>query len=279
MTSVASGSSIVFAAIVPHGDIIPALSKPKMVEKTRGLVAAMELIEKRCFDAKPDTVIVMTPHGVRIEDSICIAVTERAAGSLTENGAMIAADMLLDQELARAIEMEARDNCVPIASAIYGSSAGPSSCIPLDWGALVPLWYLGARWEHQPKVAVVVPSRTVPYDKLVQFGRSLVRAVDSVGRRVAVIASADWSHAHYADGPYGYHSAAKELDEQVLRIVKSGKLHELGELPDDLIECALPDGIWQCLMLAGALEDTNLIPQFLTYECPSYYGMLCAIWS
>jgi len=39
---------------------------------------------------------------------------------------------------------------------------------------------------------------------------------------------------------------------------------------------AKADSYWQMLMLHGALEHGNWRGEFLSYEAPTYFGMLCA---
>ena len=36
------------------------------------------------------------------------------------------------------------------------------------------------------------------------------------------------------------------------------------------------DGLWQALMLAGAFEEIPMNVELLSYEAPTYYGMLVA---
>ena len=49
----------------------------------------------------------------------------------------------------------------------------------------------------------------------------------------------------------------------------------LAELDPDLVERAAADSWWQLLMLHGALGN-GWRSELLSYEAPSYYGMLCA---
>lgn len=271
-------SGLVFGCIVPHGEVIPELAGPN-ADRTLPTRRAYEEVGRRMAAARPDTLLLITPHGIRIEDSVCVSTCDRVAGSLSENGATVNVDMAVDKDLARTICTGAEAAGVPTAKAIYGASSGPSSCIPLDWGAIVPLWFCGSRWERQPKVIVAVPSRTLSRQQMVEFGRAAAAAARKAGRRLAFIASADWAHAHSADGPYGYHPAAAQFDALVEQAVRKDDLLSLLDVSEELVENAKPDGLWQALMLAGALQDTPLHGEFLSYQCPSYYGMLCAAYA
>ena len=82
-------------------------------------------------------------------------------------------------------------------------------------------------------------------------------------------------HAHDADGPYGFDPASKEYDDRVVEIVRSDQLGELLELDASFVDAAKADSFWQMLMLHGALAG-RWRGEFLSYEAPTYFGMLCA---
>jgi len=96
-----------------------------------------------------------------------------------------------------------------------------------------------------------------------------------LSKRVALIASADHGHAHDAEGPYGFDPAAKEYDDRIVDLVREDRLGELLGLDAAFVEAAKADSFWQMLMLHGALGD-RWQGEFLSYEAPTYFGMLCA---
>ncbi len=56
-------------------------------------------------------------------------------------------------------------------------------------------------------------------------------------------------------------------------------LAAIGALTDDQAATAAIDGLWQTLMLQGVLERVPLNAELLSYEAPTYYGMLVASFS
>jgi aromatic ring-opening dioxygenase LigB subunit len=273
---------LVFGCIAPHGDVIPDASG---VSRSPATAAAMLELGRRMESARPESVVVITPHGIRADGAITISLSERAAGTLelpnspdgsNDHADPIKVDLPVDRALAGALHSAAAAEGISIVPVHYGATSGPEDCYPLDWGAVVPLWFLGARFASSPHVAIAVPSRLLPLDAFVRFGRALVDAAFGMERRVALIASADLAHAHAADGPYGFDPAAARFDAWLADAVKEGDLSRL-EHPDmDLVAAAKPDGLWQILVLAGALQRIPMHGEFLSYECPTYYGMLCA---
>ncbi|HWI65558.1 MAG TPA: hypothetical protein VNT75_27335 [Symbiobacteriaceae bacterium] len=263
---------LVFACIAPHGgQILPEFAAgPDDAAATR---TAMNELGRRMEAARPDTVVVLTPHGIRIDGMMCISVSARAAGDM---GPQVAVDFEVDQPLAAAIAAASEAEGVPVARCIYGASAGPSCCIPLDWGAIIPLRFMGHTYSPKPRVVVICPSRSLSREQMVAFGRALATAAEASGSRIALIASADQAHAHSAAGPYGLDPAAPEYDRQMCEAVRQQDLLGLLKTDPALVEAAKPDSLWQMLILGGALQVRPLCGELLSYEVPTYFGMMCA---
>ena len=286
-------AGLVFACVAPHGfPLIPELSDD--AEGALATRAAMEVLGRRCAAARPEVLVVATPHGTRVEGTICVAGVARAAGTLHWKGRQIEMNVPVDGPLTDLIVAQARSNNIPIAVASFGGNRRDQSTIPLDWGTLVPLWFLGhgrnltgygdvlaptPESDPGPPVVIVAPSRALPRRAMVGFGRAIAEAAERDGRRIAFVASSDWSHTHAATGPYGYHPAAAEMDAQVVRALEENEPARLLDLPETSVRDAAIDGLWQTLMLAGAMEHTPMRGEVLSYEAPTYYGMLVAAYT
>jgi aromatic ring-opening dioxygenase LigB subunit len=144
--------------------------------------------------------------------------------------------------------------------------------MPLDWGALIPLWFMG---REEVPVVVVSPARDLPPELHVRAGQVLAGATQ---KRVALIASADHGHAHDPNGAYGFDPAAERYDRLVVELVRENRLEALLGLDEELVEAAKADSFWQMLMLHGALGDA-FDAELLSYEAPTYFGMLCAAYA
>ncbi|MFL5734466.1 MAG: hypothetical protein ACJ78Q_14870 [Chloroflexia bacterium] len=275
---------LVFACIAPHGsDVIAELSgeDAPLTATTR---EAMEELGRRMASARPETVIVITPHGIRVAGVMCIMTTERAAGMLEaspddgqEPPARVEVDMEVDSDLGLQIaERAARTYRVPVATAIYGASGGDGCFTPLDWGAVVPLWFLGARWPDPPAILSMTPSRALTLRQHYDFGAALAEASQEAGRRVALVASADWGHAHDPEGPYGFDPASAEFDAMIQQVIRADHLDTLLEVDLAFADRAKVDGLWQAVTLAGALRHTPMRGELLSYEVNGYFGMLVA---
>lgn len=261
----------VFTCIAPHGgEIIPELegSFPKRMSLTRESLTRLGINMEK---ANPETIIVLTPHGTRINGQFSISDSERMEGTVTENDAAFTMDINVDRELARSIAEFAAKANIPVGTINYATAAGPFSCLPLDWGAIVPL-----RFMPNVPIVVITPSRELSYEKHLQFGNVLREVVQASSKRIGLIASCDWSHTHDKTGPYGFDPAAKEFDQDVVTLIKENQLEKMAEFEDEYVEAAKPDGIWQTLILAGAILPEERKVEFLSYEAPTYFGLICA---
>jgi aromatic ring-opening dioxygenase LigB subunit len=283
---------LVFAAIAPHG--FPLI--PDLGEDAGGALqtrAAMQEMQRRAVAAGVEAVVIAGPHGVRVNDAIALADTSRAAGALSWEGRTVEMNVPVDGDLTDAIAGAARERGVPIALVGYAGSRRNQSVLPLDWGFLTPLWFLGhdrnmpglgdvladpPETDQGPPVVLVSPSRSIPRENLIQFGEVVAEVAEASTRRIAFVASCDWGHRHAEDGPYGFHPESAVVDAEIVAAVTANDLLSLRDLSDDRAETAAIDGLWQLLMLGGALRGKGWPSEVISYEAPTYYGMLVATW-
>lgn len=268
-------NNIICGAIMPHGfSIIEEIAghEKELFKPTR---EATEKLGKAIMAKKPDTIIVLTPHGLRLKDYIAIYTCNYCRGSLSAGGATVSLEYECDTELAKQILKESEDANIPVVGCNFGALSGPASNIEMDWGTLIPLWYCTDD-NHKPKIVVINPTRDIALNQLIRLGEIINETGNESSKRVALIASADQGHCHDEKGPYGYNSASKEYDELIRQIVKRDSLVELLDIDSTLIQHTMPDSLWQMLILYGAIKDTSLKRELLSYQAPTYFGMLVA---
>lgn len=264
--------TLIYACIAPHaGDLIPAtVEDENKVIQTR---QAMQSMGAKLEVLAPDVIILVNPHGFRVENAMSISIAERARAAWSAN---IKLDFEIDVELAHSIANKATEMNVPVVRYIYGASGGPDCFIPLDWGAVVPLYFMGHRFERKPKIVHMSPTRALPFKTHYDFGRAVGCVLKETDKRIALIASADQGHAHNVNGPYGYDPASAEYDKWMQETIHSNRLDNLLLAHAELVENGKPDSLWPTLILAGALKENPMQVRVLSYEVNVYFGILCA---
>jgi aromatic ring-opening dioxygenase LigB subunit len=271
--------SLVFAAIAPHGGL--AIQEACTAEE-RGLAAitraGMEELGRLFAATRPQAVVVATPHNIHIPGALGVVVSGRVAGRLAGAPPSIALDVPTEMSLALMLLDSLATVGVAAVGVSFGSN-GPSDAVaPMDWGVLIPLWFMGGRNDPPIPVVVVTPSRDLPAADHISAGGAVASAAASSGLRVAFIASADHGHAHDAAGPYGYNPAAGRYDKLICDLVRTEHLERLSDIPLELVEAAKADSWWQLLILHGATAK-GWKGRLVSYEAPTYFGMLTAAYA
>ena len=118
----------------------------------------MEELGRRFAASSAEAVIVLTPHGLHVDDHFAVVRSRRLEGDASQ---WTDADTHYagpgEPELADACVRALQDDGLPALGITFGATAAGASTMPLDWGALIPLWFMRA-----PAVVVspAAPSRT-----------------------------------------------------------------------------------------------------------------------
>ena len=267
---------LVFAAIAPHGGIaIAEACAPEERDVALKTRAGMEQLGRLFTEASPNAVVVVTPHNVHISNALGVIVASRVAGRLDGVNPPIELDIPSDTELAWQILASLGKAGLQAAGVSFGSNEPGTAVAPMDWGVLIPLWFMGGRADPPVPLVVVTPARDLSPSDHVTAGAAIAAVASALDRRVALIASADHGHAHQKTGPYGFHPAAAEYDALVTDIVRSNTLERLVDVSPGLVENAKADSWWQMLILHGATRGWK--GRLISYEAPTYFGMLTAV--
>ncbi len=268
--------TVVYACIAPHGsELVPRLSgatSSLFNESRNGMRTLAALLET----AEPDTIVVASPHNLRLEKHIGIVLSENSSGVVEEGNNRVELKVRCDRDLGHKVLTAAEEKGLPAVGANYGALEGPASDLAMDWGTLIPLWFFLRRKTTARKVLIVTPSRGIPLRENFEFGRVLAQASERERKRIAFVASSDQAHTHARTGPYGFSRGAAQYDRKVVEAVKTDRLASLMDLDTALVERAKPDSLWQMTMLAGVLEVIPMLGRLVSYEVPTYFGMLCA---
>ncbi len=272
--------ALVYACIAPHGsEAIERLATKTTVRKFQRTREGLGKLAKEVGRARPDTIVIASPHNLKLWKKIGIVTAENSSGTLyasPRSKKYVTIKAKCDIEFANELLEQATRKKLPVVGANYGTTEGVTSDVPMDWGTLVPLWFIIPKCRRKPRVVIVTPSREIPLSQNIEFGRLIGTLAERKSRRVVFVASADQAHRHRKSGPYGFSKAAKEYDKLVLDALHRNRIDAITRFGSKLIDAASPDSLWQMAILAGIADTVDLSAHVISYDVPTYFGMICA---
>jgi len=247
--------------VIPHGDEIIDLP-------SRGSRKIRNEIETMARRDTSETLVIISPHGLRLRRHISMINTERLSSLIKTEKYDLRNIYQTDRKLASVILDEERDYVEEVQ---FVTSSGDLSSFPIDFGTAIPLFFFGAR-----KVVAMGQLRTSDRSFLERFGESLARLAQDYPGDISIILSADQAHAHSPDGPYGYSEKAKEYDSIIVDAMETSRYDRLNSISDEFIAEAKPDSYWNMLILKGIVDQTGGKMKVLYYYVEKYFGMLAA---
>ncbi|MGI6603613.1 MAG: AmmeMemoRadiSam system protein A [bacterium] len=268
---------IVWGGIAPHPPIVvPEVGRAE-IGKVSSTRAALQKLAQDLKAAKPEAVIITSPHGPVFSDVVAVSLAPRFSGSFSRFGAPgVRLHRASDLTLAQAIVSESEALKVPVAALTADELNQYGITGERDHGVLVPLYYLEEAGVTCPLVWIGMS--LLPPEEIYAFGVAVQRAAEKVGKRVAFLASGDLSHRLTRDAPAGYQPEGARFDRMLVDKVRDGDLEGLLRIDPALADKAGECGWRSFMMLAGALDGRVVAPEVLSYEGPFGVGYLVAKW-
>jgi len=257
---------IVFGAIVPHSPLlIPSIGKEHR-EKISATLAAIQEIEQAIYLARPDSICMIAPHGIRYPDAFSINLASKYVGNLKSFGDFsTTVEAKSDYLLIDRLQRKLRNEGVPFTLA---------SSEELDYGFAVPLLMLTSHLQNW-KLIPVSPSMLGGKEHF-DFGMQLKRVLHAESERVVVIASADLSHKLGLESPGGAVPEGPVFDKAIQDTLSSGQSAQLLGLDPHVEEAAGQCAYRPIATMLGLLEGMNVKEKTLCYEAPFGVGYLTA---
>jgi aromatic ring-opening dioxygenase LigB subunit len=261
---------LVFAAITPHPPfLVPGIGKDvaDRVSKTR---LALEKLEEDIYLSKPDVIMIFSPHSNLIDDAFTINVSPEFEADFKEFGDVTTKlHFQGEMSLAAAIrEASVEDKTFPVVLTSERS---------LDHGIAIPLCLLA---QHLPQVAILpIGFCGLSAEVHLNFGKFLKERIMQSTKRVAVIASADLSHALTAEAPKPFHPSGPQFDARIQELLIAKKTDEIVAFDPAQILQAAECGFRSIVMLLGVLHNISYTYTPYAYEAPFGVGYLTANFS
>ena len=179
-----TNSFLVFAGIAPHPPIMVPEVGGEAIHEVLSSINGMTEFSRRVVASGAETVVLISPHAPLLEDSFVVYDGPAATGSFARfRSPQTKIHLEVDDELLNHIVSTGNDENYQITRITN---------MELDHGTSVPLYFLLQNGWHGQVVALGYSF--LSNDDHLRFGSCIKRAIDLVGRRVALVASGDLSH-------------------------------------------------------------------------------------
>jgi MEMO1 family protein len=256
---------IVFSAICPHPPIvIPNIGKDN-IKQIKNTVDSLKNLEQDLYAAKPEIIVIISPHGEMIPDAFCINLNSHYKATFEEFGDFTTKMEFKGSPMLALKIKERVENELPIVL---------SSSEKLDHGSAVPLFYLT---KHLKDIEIIpICYSFLDYEKHFKFGQLIKKELAKSDKRIAVIASGDMSHALTKDAPAGYSPKGLEFDQKFIDLLKKKEIDKILTMNHKSIEEAAECGYRSFAILFGIIEEYKYEVEILSYEGPFGVGYLVA---
>ena len=251
--------------LMPHPPIIiPDIGKgeEKKIESTS---LACNEIGREIADFKPDTIIIITPHGTMFSDAIALSDEDSISGDLGQfRCTNIKMDIPIDKEFN--IKLGTACHLEGIPSVLVDSSIlRKYKCnYELDHGAIVPLYFVNKYYNDYKLVHITYSM--IGNINLYKFGMEIKKVAEELNRKAVVIASGDLSHKLKEEGPYSYSPYGEKFDKELLKNLEKGNVFEVFNMNKIMIEEAGQCGLNSVYILLGAMEGKEIKGEILSYQ-------------
>lgn len=250
---------------MPHPPIIiPEVGRGEE-EKIKETYEACLKVAQEIASIKPDTIIIVSPHGPVFSDAVAISAGESIYGNLCRFGvSQIELDLDINLPLTEKIVEHSEREKVLTAEITKNSAIQYGVKYELDHGVIVPLYFVNKKYCNYKIVHITYGM--LPKMQLYKFGMIIKKAVEDSNTNAVFIASGDLSHKLTEDGPYEYSPYGEKFDEEIISLLKNGDVSGVFNMDHNTVEKAGECGLRSYYIMLGAMNGYDIKGNILAYE-------------
>jgi AmmeMemoRadiSam system protein A len=267
---------ITYVVLSPHPPIIIPEVGGVRANEAISTVQAMQALARELVADSPDTVVFLTPHGNVFSDCVTCLIEPDLTGDLSNFGKPdVHTNHPNDLALVKEITMRADLRNIRLIGIDRPTAKRHQLNADIDHGILVPLYYLEkAGLVNKPIVAMSVGF--LDNMELYTLGRIIQDSADSIGKKVAIVASGDMSHRLKDEGPYNFHPDGSRYDLTIKELLTRNDVEGILNIPEELRENAGECGYRSIVIMLGTLDGFEFETKVFAYEGPFGVGYLTA---
>lgn len=250
---------------MPHPPIvIPEVGKGEE-SKIKETYDACFQVAKEVSKIKPDTIIIVTPHGPLFSDAVSISADHQIQGDLSKFGAPeVELNLEIDQSLVDKIIGYSEREDIAVADITKSSAKRYGIQYELDHGSIVPLYFINQKFSDYKIVHITYGM--LPKIQLYQLGMLIQKAVEDSDKNAVLIASGDLSHKLASKGPYEYSPYGEKFDKEIISLLEKGDVLGVLNMDPTMVEEAGECGLRSYYIMLGAMQGYDIKGNLLSYE-------------
>lgn len=256
--------SLVWAALTPHPPILLESIGKENTEKLEKTKKAFDKLAESLYLSKPDLIIVLTAHGLSIENTFVMNMGKEKDGILSyeanfEEFGDFNTKFSWETDLFMSFKIKSfLETKIPLQLLNQDD---------LDHGSSIPLHFLSQSLKDIKILSITTSNFDTETHQ--NFGRYLKEIISNEEKRVAIIASGDLSHLFEKD-----EKIAEKFDEAIRKSLNPQKMDRIINMDPDILENAGECAYKQLVTLLAIIEDYNWKFEELSYEHPFGIGYL-----
>jgi len=268
-------NNIIGGYLMPHAPILIKEIGKGEEKKSQKTVDAMNKIARNIKKQRPETIVIITPHGNFLRNAMSINLNEKLYGNFHQFGKEnLEFSFLNDLKLANKISLLAEDKGIETYTFSKDEVDRYNINHDLDHGVLVPLYFI--KKKYLDFKLVHINYALFSGKKLYEFGKSIKEASELLGRNITVIASGDLSHRLNKESYSGYSPKGQKFDKQLITFLKENNFEEIVNFDKNLAEEAGECGLRSIQTILGVFDDLKVETKVYSYEGPFGVGYGCA---
>ncbi|AZV56352.1 AmmeMemoRadiSam system protein A [Clostridium sp. AWRP] len=256
---------------MPHPPIaVPEVGRGQET-KIKNTLNACYKVGEEIASIKPDTIIIITPHGPMFSDAVAVSYENNIHGDLEKFGAPeVSQSSNINLPLTEKIIEYSKEQNILIGKITTRSAQEYGMEYELDHGALVPLYFVNKKYPNYKLVHITYGMLSKM--ELYKFGMCIKKAVNEVNTKAVFIASGDLSHRLTKDGPYEYSPYGEKFDREITSLLEKGDVLKIFNMDKETVNEAGECGLKSYYIMLGAMDGCDIKGKILSYEGPFGVG-------
>lgn len=267
--------------LMPHPPlIIPSIGEGGEFEIQR-TIDACNCVGKEIQELKPETIVIVSPHGTKFSDAISISNGEKIRGNLKEfKDSQITIEKHIDRQFNQKLEEICKYDNIPVV--LYDSNLLKKFHreYKLDYASIIPMYFIEKFYKNYKIVQITY--NNLSDVQLYKFGMAIKQTAKSLDRSVVFIDSMNLSKILTDEEKYQDSNDEINLDTDIdtdidtddkinfdtelISNLENGDVKSIFNIDKSKINDAVENELKSILIMLGAMDLEKINTQVMSYE-------------